>query len=133
MSPAPKEPMTPEAAAPAPSKKHLMILIGLIVLAAAALAYFFSEYATLTQDPNAANQKKIEAVVVKVEKLIDLPQDEIPTLATVSDPSTLEGQPFFQNAEKGDQVLLYTNARKAYLYSPSKNIIVEVASLNIGE
>ena len=133
MSPAPKEPvMTPEVA-PTVSKKKVVALVVLVLIAAALFAYFFSEYATLTQDPNAANQKKIEAVVVKVEKLIDLPQDEIPTLATVSDPSTLEGQPFFQNAEKGDQVLLYTNARKAYLYSPSKNIIVEVASLNIGE
>lgn len=133
MSPAPKEPvMTPEVA-PTVSKKKVGALVVLVLVAAALFAYFFSEYAALTQDPNAANQKKIEAVVVKVEKLIDLPQDEIPTLATVSDPSTLEGQPFFVNAEKGDQVLLYTNARKAYLYSPSKNIIVEVASLNIGE
>lgn len=129
----PKQPvMTPEVA-PTVSKKKIVALVVLVLLAAGLFAYLFSEYATLTQDPNAANQKKIEAVVAKAEKLIDLPQDEIPTLATVSDPSTLEGQPFFENAEKGDQVLLYTNARKAYLYSPSKNIIVEVASLNIGE
>lgn len=125
---------TPEVTAgPVVSKKQMLILIVLVLIALGAFAYLFSEYSTLTQDPNAANQKKIEAVVAKAEKLIDLPQDEIPTLATVSDPSTLEGQPFFVNAEKGDQVLLYTNARKAYLYSPSKNIIVEVASLNIGE
>ncbi len=129
--------MTPPAAIPmmssAPSKKVLITLGVLVVIFAAALAYMYSEYATLTQDPNAVNERKIAAVVEKVEKIIDLPQDELPTLATVSDTSTLEDQPFFANAEVGDQVLLYTNARKAYLYSPSKNIIVEVASLNIGQ
>ncbi|MBY0110564.1 hypothetical protein K2Y00_00955 [Patescibacteria group bacterium] len=132
-----KEPITP-AVAPAamssiPSKKVLIALGAAVVLCAAALVYLYSEYATLTQDPNAANERKIAAVVDKVEKIIDLPPNELPTLATVSDTSTLEDQPFFANAEVGDQVLLYTNARKAYLYSPSKNIIVEVASLNIGQ
>ena len=122
---------TPAAVEPK-SKKPLILLV-LVVIALGAALYFFNEYSTLTQDPNAANQKKIEAVVAKAEKLIDLPQDELPTLATVSDTEALADQPFFVNAKEGDQVLLYTNARKAYLYSPSRNIIVEVASLNIGE
>lgn len=117
-----------------PASRTLVIAIGVLVLVAlGALAYAYSEYSTLTQDPNVANQKKIQEVVVKVEKLIDLPDDEVPTLATVSDVAALEGQPFFANASVGDQVLLYTNARKAFLYNPSKNVIVEVASLNIGE
>lgn len=113
--------------------KLIPALVVLVVLAAALLAFFGNEYFTLSANPDAENQKKIEAVVVKVEKLIDLPQGEVPTLATVSDTSNLKGQAFFEHAEVGDQVLLYTNAKKAYLYSPSKNIIIEVASLNIGE
>jgi hypothetical protein len=137
----PMEPMesdvvmtAPEPAAEAPKKGKLtLILVVLIVAVVGVLGFLGFEYMKLKQDPNAVNQKKIEVVVVKVEKLIDLPQGEIPTLATVSDTTNLAGQPFFANAEVGDQVLLYTNARKAYLYSPSKNLIVEVASLNIGE
>ena len=123
---------TETPAAPVKSKKHIVLIV-LVVIALAAALYFFNEYSKLTQDPNAANQQKIEAVVAKAEKLIDLPKDELPTLATVSDTEALSDQPFFVNAKEGDQVLLYTNARKAYLYSPSRNIIVEVASLNIGE
>lgn len=117
-----------------PKKGKLMyILAGLIVLALVAIGYFFMEYQKLTADPNVVNQQKIEAVVAKVEKLIDLPTDELPTLATVTDTQQLAEQPFFANAQVGDQVLLYTKAQKAYLYSPSKNVIVEVASLNIGQ
>lgn len=124
--------MTPAPEAPKKSKA-LYIVIGLLVLALVATVFLYMEYQSLTADPNVANQKKIEAVVAKVEKLIDLPQGELPTLATVTDTEQIKDQPFFKNAQVGDEVLLYTNAQKAYLYSPSKNVIVEVASLNIGK
>ena len=119
-------------ATPPRTKKLIFGLGALVLVALTALGYLFYEYRMLTQDPNLVNQRKIDEVVAKVDKLIGLPQGEIPTLATVSDTTELVGQPFFANAQTGDQVLLYTNARKAYLYSPSKNVIVEVASLNIG-
>jgi|CXWL01.1.fsa_nt_gi hypothetical protein len=109
------------------------VLVVLILIAAVAGGYFYNQYAKLKADPNVVNQKKIETVVSKVEKLIELPQGELPTLATVTDTSNLADQPFFKNAKVGNEVLLYANARKAYLYDPEANIIVEVASLNIGE
>jgi hypothetical protein len=129
------EKMKNDALTPATGKtKKLVAIIAVILVAALAfLGYLFVEYRTLTEDPNIANQRKIEAVVAKVEKLIELPESELPTLATISDTEQLVDQPFFANASVGDQVLLYTNARKAFLYSPSKNMIVEVASLNIGQ
>lgn len=122
-----------QAPAPAKGKKLYYILGAIVALLLVAVVYLFMEYQTLTSDPTVVNQQKIEAVVAKVEKLIDLPQGELPTLATVTDTAQLAEQPFFANAEVGDQVLLYTTAQKAYLYSPSKNVIVEVASLNIGQ
>lgn len=115
------------------SNKKMYLIAGLLVLAIVVCGYLFVEYQTLKRNPNIVNQQKIEAVVAKASKLIDLPQGELPTLATVTDLEQLKGQPFFAHAEVGDEVLLYTSAQKAYLYSPSKNIIVEVASLNIGQ
>lgn len=70
-------------------------------------------------------------IVDSVGKLIVLPKDEIPTIATVSDLKILESQPFFSRASIGDKVLIYTNAQKAIIYSPSRNVIIEVAPLNI--
>lgn len=123
---------TPETGAPKSGKKTMLIVVALLVVALAGTVYLFLQYQQLTKDPNIINQQKIQAVVEKAGKLIDLPQGEVPSLATITDIEQLKNQPFFANAEVGDQVLLYTNAQKAYLYSPTKNVIVEVASLNIG-
>lgn len=104
----------------------------LVVVAGGTAGYLYNEYANL-KDPNGQNQKKIEQVIEKVSKLIDVPSGEVPTLATITNAESLKDQLFFQNAQIGDQVLLYNTARKAYLYRPSQNILVEVASLNIGQ
>jgi hypothetical protein len=107
-----------------------LILILLVVVAAAASIFFYRQYSMLAKNPNAENQKKIEVVVAKVDKLMELPKGETPTLATVTDTKDLAKQPFFAKAKVGDQVLLYANARKAFLYDPVANIVVEVASLS---
>ena len=67
-------------------------------------------------------------VVERVAKLMLLP-DETPTIAVVSDLSKLQGQLFFANAKEGDVVLMYPKARKAILYSPTLNKIIEVAPI----
>jgi hypothetical protein len=79
----------------------------------------------------AAAQAEVDATVAKVGKLIALPTDEKPTVATVTDASKVNSQPFFQNAKNGDVVLIYTKAQKAILYSPAENKIVEVGAVNI--
>jgi hypothetical protein len=60
-------------------------------------------------------------------KLIILPANEQPTIATVSDIEKLKDQPFFQNGRVGDKVVIYSQAGKAILYRPEENKIVEVA------
>lgn len=80
---------------------------------------------------NVQAQKDTEALVIKVGTFFDLPTGETPTIATVSDKTKLQKQPFFAKAENGDKVLIYTNAKKAILYRPSSNKIMEVAPLAI--
>ena len=79
----------------------------------------------------AAVQAETDATVAKVGKLIALPTDEKPTVATVTDASKVKDQTFFQNSVNGDVVLIYTKAQKAILYRPSENKIVEVGAVNI--
>ena len=61
-----------------------------------------------------------------------LPTGETPTIATVTDASKLKDQAFFTNAVTGDKVLIYTNAKKAFLYRPSTNKIINIAPVNLG-
>jgi hypothetical protein len=78
-------------------------------------------------------QQEVENLVKEVGKLIALPEDEDPTIATVTDVEAAKDQPFFAKAQNGDKVLIYTNARKAILYRPSENRIIEVGLVNINQ
>ena len=85
---------------------------------------------SVQNDPAAKTKESNKQLVEQVGKLIILPTDEEPTIATVSDLSKLEGQPFFEKAEVGDKVLIYQKDKKAILFRPSTNKIIELAPLN---
>lgn len=103
------------------------------VLAIGAAGYFYYELYKMKQDPAAQARKEAMELVSKVSKLVVLPEGEVPTIATVSDPEALKSQTFFSGAVQGDKVLIYAEAKKAILYSVSQNKILEVAPLNIGQ
>ena len=115
------------------SKKLISALVVAIVVVSRLAYYFYSEYSDLRANPNKITQEETAKLVEQVSKLIVLPEGETPTVATVSDPEKLQGQPFFARAKKGDKVLLYANARKAILYDQENHKIIEVAPINIGE
>ncbi|MEK7555892.1 MAG: hypothetical protein AAB523_01225 [Patescibacteria group bacterium] len=111
------------------------ILVLLLIGMSAAAFYFYQKASAIKEDqanPDAAAQKEVEDIVSRAGKLIILPEGEVPTIATVSDPEKLKDQPFFAKAKVGDKVLLYQNARKAYLYDPVNNKILEVAPISLG-
>lgn len=80
-------------------------------------------------DPAVQRAAEARQLIDQVRKLIILPDDEEPTIATVNDLSKLQGQPFFAKAQIGDKVLIYNKARKAILFRPSENKIIELAPL----
>lgn len=118
---------------PAGKRGWLPVVLSIaLIIAIGAAGYLYWEVMQLKKNPQQASQKEVQELVAKVSKLIVLPEGETPTIATVSDPEKLKDQAFFAKAQKGDKVLIYTNAKKAILYSPSTNKIVEVAPINIG-
>lgn len=110
----------------------LTIIIIVAVLAIATSLYFYSELRELKTNPGKAGQEEVQKLMSEVSKLILLPVDETPTVATVTDPAALKDQQFFAHAEIGDKVLLFTNARKAILYRPETHKIIEVAPISLG-
>ncbi len=122
-------------------KSSLVLILGILVLVSwLGMGYFFNSNRTLKADlsqlradPSSIAREENQELVNKVGELVSLPEDEDPIIATVDDISKLEGQAFFEKAEEGDKVLIYSRARKVYLYDTDSHKILEVAPLNIGE
>ncbi len=115
-----------------PMKRFFVpILFVLLLILGGIAVYFYAQISAMKQDPDALAVKEAEDLVSVVEKLIILPKDEVPTIATVSDPTKLADQPFFAKAKVGDKVLLFSQAKKAYLYDPVAHRILEVAPINL--
>lgn len=108
-------------------KYFALILIVLVIILSLTSAYFYKKS---TDSSNEASQAEVKSLIEKVGRLAILPTDETPTVATVSDPEALKDQAFFVDAKKGDKVLIYSNAKKAVLYDPSQDKIVNIAPLN---
>jgi hypothetical protein len=81
-------------------------------------------------NPQALVQKQSQAIIDKVGALMQLPTNETPTVAAVSDAAAARTQSnFFANAQNGDKVLMYVKAGQAILYRPSTNKVILVAPL----
>ena len=78
----------------------------------------------------AEEAKVIQEIVSKATKLIVLPKDEEPVMATITNATDLiKEQPFYAGSQNGDVVLMYQKALKAIIYSPERNIIVNVGPI----
>jgi hypothetical protein len=121
-------------------KLTLWVLVSLLVVSLAGGGiYMYTRYQSvkkendkLASNPQEAVKKEQENLIKAIGDLTELPTGETPTVATVSDASKLQSQTFFVNAQNGDKVLIYSQAKKAYLYRPSTNKIINIAPVNIG-
>jgi hypothetical protein len=71
-------------------------------------------------------------IVKAVASLIQMPS-EAPSLATVTDLAPLKDQEFFADAAIGDVLLLFPQSRRAMLYRPSENKLIQVAPLTLSQ
>ncbi len=113
-----------------PTWKHGMLLSqALLLLIMTGIAgYFYYQY---RETPEVAGKREIASLVKKVGAMIELPEDEEPTLATVTNKERLDDQPFFRRAQNGDKILIYQASGRAVLYRPSVGKIIDVTTVNI--
>lgn len=108
---------------------HIIVFV-VVVTSLSFGGYFYYKYRKLQNSPNAAIQKEAKDLLAKVAQIYIIPTGEEPTIATVSDPTALKNQSFFLSSQKGDKVLIFSQAGKAILYRPSVSKIVEIAPIN---
>jgi len=99
------------------------------ILVGAGLLFVWNLYTVKNAVPVASEmeQAQVKELIAKVSKLIILPTGEEPVVATINDAAALvKDQIFYKGAKNGDVVLVYQKASKAIVYSPERNIIVNV-------
>lgn len=115
------------------SKKFLFAFFILaVIILCVGLFLIFKAY-NFGKNYQNSSQEKAQNIVEKVSKLVVLPENETPTIATVTDPDKLKDQPFFSGAKEGFKVLIYSNSKKAVLYDPFLNKVVQIGPIIIGD
>lgn len=135
-SPAVEKPKSPPRIRKGFLKVLLKIVIVLVALGATGyLGWLYydakAEVRRLTADPQAAANAAFTETVNQIGELMLLPEDETPTLATITDVEKIKEQPFFSKAANEDKVLIYTKNKLAILYRPSDNKIIAVGTVNL--
>lgn len=73
-----------------------------------------------------------KSLLEAIGKLIMLPPDESPQVIPITQIDQFKDQPFFRHAKNGDILLVYSKNKKAILYDPADNRILDTAPLGPG-
>jgi hypothetical protein len=111
-------------------KKLLSILVTIVVIAALAFgAYSYYRLSHVKSDTEISTKVGVDDLITRLSQLYLVPNGEVPTIATVTDPEKIKEKAMFISVEVGDKVFLFTNAGKAVLYRPSLDKIVDIVSI----
>lgn len=125
------------------NKFGLFILILIALIAILGFVWSFKKYVDTKKQLTAVTsvegqqeiaKKEIHQLLDKVGKLIVLPADEEPTVATIADVEALrKEQSFYSDAQNGNKVLIYMQAKKAIIYDEERNILINVGPIFLNE
>ena len=115
--------------------KNLKILLVILIAVGStgAAIYLYNQYQTIKKNPDLVYKGEDKKTIESISKYMQLPQGEEPSIATILDITKLKDQKFFENAQNGDKIIIYSSARKAILWRPTTNKIIEVAPLVLGD
>lgn len=123
------------------NKILLTILIFVVVLALAGAGFLYYQYQKTAKElkkiksqtqtaQDAPKPDEVKKLVAEVAKVARLPENETPSIATITDASKLKDQTFFKDAKNGDILLVFNNSGKAILYDPKEKKVVDVTTLS---
>lgn len=74
-----------------------------------------------------------EEAKLVVERYIDIGLEEIPSIIVVKDTNILAQQQYFEKVKAGDVILIYTVAKRAVVYRPSTEKVIDLIPLTYSE
>ncbi len=129
-----RKPLPPEIESEHKPERHTrrrVALIGAVAVVIIAGTVAAVVFGIRGHDRSARLPQTTDELIAAVGRLIVLPTDERPTVATVNNLDVLRDKPLFRDAKVGDRVLIYAQAQKAVLYDPDADRIVEVAPFTL--
>jgi|SRR3989344_4999012 len=90
------------------------------------IAFFFSPG---EGNVKLGNNPEADGLVSRVSSFIDLPKNENPDFATVSDPELFKSQFSTLNIQEGDKLLIYPVSKKVIIYRPSNDKVIDIINL----
>ncbi len=121
-------------------KVLMFIVLVLLIGSVAGSVYLYQKYTetqqkveklSTVQGQQELNKTQVQQLLSKMRTHILLPKDEDPVVATISDIKLLQSNPFYADAKNGDNVVVYAKAKKAFIYSPDKDVIINVGAFEI--
>lgn len=111
------------------NKVMMLVVAGLVLLLALAAGFFFWKWLQVKNNPESVAEESSKRIITEVGKIYELPGDEEPTVAKVQDKSKLGEQSFFEKAQNGDYILVYSNKRLALLYRQESKKLINVGPI----
>lgn len=129
------------AASLARNKSILLTLFGFAIMALAVAGFMYYQYQKTASElkqvkktqlatPQNLKEDEVKRMVTEVAKVARIPNNETPSIATITDVSKLKDQPFFKDAKNGDILLVFNSSGKAVLYDPKDKKIVDITTLS---
>lgn len=117
--------------------KTIAVVVVIVLLAAGWLYQIqvsnqLHKQTTAVTDRHKTVQNEATTLKNEVAKVVQLPGSETPTVATVTDVKKLQNQAFFSNAQNGDKVLMFAQAKQVILYRPTLHKVIQIAPINLG-
>ncbi len=125
-------------------KKNILVIVIIIIIIIAGIVYYVVQPKTVGNVPasgvvasgtpaaNATATAQVQSVLAKLATHMVLPTGETPQIGQIDDPvQATKAQPFVAGAIKGDLLIVYVKARKAIVYSPSRDLIVNVGPVSM--
>lgn len=86
-------------------------------------------YVDRSKPKSSRNATKSTQIIEKVGSIYLLPSGEDPTVAEIKDVTKLNKQPFYKDAQNGDYLLVYKNAKLALIYREKDHQLINVAPI----